>query len=115
MSSTSRNLPWHFSKGRIVIHLRVTPKSSRDAIDGLSETADGLAFRARIRAPASEGRANVALENLVASWLDVPKCQVKLISGLKSRNKSVSIAGDLNAVEQCATNTMVRFAKTNNS
>ncbi len=77
------------------MRLRVTPNAQSDKIDGLRPTQQGEAFRARLTAPACKGRANVALEELVARCFDVPKCNVTLVGGQKSRTKRVAISGDL--------------------
>jgi uncharacterized protein YggU (UPF0235/DUF167 family) len=76
------------------VYFRLTPKSSKDAVDGLQTTAEGLAFQARVRAIPEDGAANTALEKLVSEWLQVPKRSVQLATGGKSRLKSVAVSGD---------------------
>jgi uncharacterized protein YggU (UPF0235/DUF167 family) len=66
--------PWRASDGCVIVRIRLTPKSSLEAIDGVTTpTAEGPAFTARVRAVPAEGEANAALERLVAKWLDVPR------------------------------------------
>jgi uncharacterized protein len=77
------------------VYFRLTPKSSKDVVDGLLATADGSAFQARVRAIPADGAANDALERLVAGWLGVPKRTVELATGGKSRLKSVAVRGDV--------------------
>lgn len=91
--------PWRTGAGCVIVRLRITPKSSKDAIDGVEETAEGPALRARVRAIPAEGEANKALERLVAQWLDVPKSSVALSRGGKSRVKSLEITGDTAILE----------------
>jgi uncharacterized protein len=95
-------LPWRIA-GRplkrlgaecVIVRFRLTPKSAKDSIDGLLTTAEGPAFKARVRAVPVDGAANAALERLVAEWLDVPKPAVTLAGGAKSRVKTVSIGGN---------------------
>lgn len=81
-------------------HFRLTPKASKDAVDGLVETTDGVAFQARVRALPEDGAANKALEELVARWLGVPKRSVSLVTGGKSRLKSLRIDGDPMALDR---------------
>lgn len=81
-------------------HFRLTPKASKDAVGGLVDTTDGVAFQARVRALPEDGAANKALEELVARWLGVPKCSVSLVTGGKSRLKSLRIDGDLMALDR---------------
>ena len=92
--------PWRHGAACVIAHFRLTPKSSRDAVDGLVDTADGLAFQARVRALPEDGAANMALERLVAEWLGVPKRSVSLASGGKSRLKSLRIEGDPAALDR---------------
>lgn len=79
----------------VIVRFRLTPKSSKDAIDGLEMTAEGQAFKARVRVVPEDGAANAALEKLAAEWLGIPKSSVSLISGAKSRVKSLSVSGDV--------------------
>lgn len=81
------------------MHFRLTPKSSKDSIDGLVATAEGLAFQARVRALPEDGKANAALKRLVSDWLGVPQSQIDLASGARSRLKSYRIAGDPAEIE----------------
>jgi uncharacterized protein len=81
-------------------HFRLTPKASKDAVDGLVDTSDGVAFQARVRAVPEDGAANKALEDLVARWLGVPKSSVSLATGGKSRLKSLRVDGDPVALDR---------------
>jgi len=86
--------PWRAIDGGVEVRVRLTPKSSKDAIDGLTETADGPAFKARVRAVPEDGKANAAAEMLVAAFLGVRKSTVALTGGGKSRVKTLAVAGD---------------------
>jgi uncharacterized protein YggU (UPF0235/DUF167 family) len=81
-------------------HFRLTPKASKDAVDGLVDTSDGVAFQARVRSVPEDGAANKALEDLVARWLGVPKSSVSLATGGKSRLKCLRIDGDPVALDR---------------
>lgn len=85
---------WRPVRDGLLLSFRLTPKSSRDEIGGLTDTADGKAIAAKVRAVPEKGAANAALERLVAGWLDVPKSTVSLDSGSKSRLKSLLVRGD---------------------
>ncbi|MCC7250435.1 MAG: DUF167 domain-containing protein [Hyphomicrobium sp.] len=91
------DVPWRLGAGCVIVRVRLTPKSSKDAIDGVEETPEGPAIKARVRALPSEGEANAALLKLLAKWLGVAKSSVELAQGGKSRVKSVEITG--NSVE----------------
>jgi uncharacterized protein len=73
----------------IVFRVRVQPRASRDAIEG---EHDG-ALKVRLTAPPVEGRANDSLVHLLAESLNVPVSAVRIVSGVNSRNKCISIAG----------------------
>jgi len=74
--------------------VRVTPKSSREGVDGLAETAQGPALTVRVRAAADKGEANRAVELVVADWLGVAKSSVAVAVGGKSRVKTLAVTGE---------------------
>lgn len=74
--------------------VRLTPRASRDGIDGLKTGPDGPYVQARVRAVPEDGRANAALAELVADQLRVPKSTVTLASGNTARLKTLHIAGN---------------------
>lgn len=94
MSVPVKDKPYRVVAGTVILRVRLTPKSSRDAVEDLTATADGPALKARVRAVPEDGKANAALEKLVAGWLDVAAGRVKVVGGQTSRVKSLSIAGD---------------------
>jgi uncharacterized protein len=81
----------------------VTPKSSRDAIEGIEITADGHALTVRVRAVPDKGAANTAVIETVAKWLGVAKRTVTLDAGATSRVKLLSISGDPAALAKAMT------------
>jgi uncharacterized protein (TIGR00251 family) len=76
------------------VRVRLTPKSSRDGVDGVENTADGSAFKVHVRAVPEKGEANKALVRAFADWLDVPKRTIEVAQGSKSRCKMLVVAGD---------------------
>jgi uncharacterized protein len=88
------NLPWSLSAEGVILRVRVTPKASKDAVEGLEVTAQGPALKVRVRAVPDKGAANTAVVDTVARWLGVPKSTISLASGSTSRVKSLVIAGD---------------------
>ena len=91
---------WRVDGDSVVVRVRLTPKGGRDAVDGVTATAEGPAFKARVRVVPEDGAANAALTSLVAGWLGVPGRDVGLASGHKSRVKSVRVRGDVAWIEQ---------------
>jgi uncharacterized protein len=75
------------------VRVRVTPKSSKDALEGVEQTADGPAFRVKVRAAPTDGQANTAVRAVLADWLDVAKTRIELVAGGQSRVKSFAVSG----------------------
>jgi uncharacterized protein (TIGR00251 family) len=86
--------PWSASAAGVTIRVRVTPKSSRDGVEGIETTAQGAALKVRVRAVPDKGAANAAVTATLAEWLGVPKSTVTLVSGSTARIKAIAIAGD---------------------
>jgi len=79
----------------VLLAVRLTPKASRDAVDGVAALSDGRPVAvARVRAPPADGAANKALVELLAKTLKVRKSAVSIVSGHTSRLKQVRIEGD---------------------
>lgn len=74
---------------RIRLQLKVVPGSSRAGIAGwLGET-----LRVRVTAPPERGKANAAVEALLASALDLPTDAVRIVAGHASARKVVELSG----------------------
>ena len=87
--------PWRYSTRGISIALRVTPRGGGDDIDGIETLANGrTVLKIRVRAIAEGGEANRAVTELLAKILGVPKAKVRLVSGITSRLKQVTVDGD---------------------
>jgi len=69
------------------LRVAVTPGGSRDALAGLAEDR----LRVRLRAKAVEGQANAALTEFLAACLGLRSRQVVILSGEKSRKKTLRI------------------------
>jgi uncharacterized protein (TIGR00251 family) len=86
--------PWRIIDDRLVLRVRLTPRASRDAVEGVGETPFGPALEVRVRAVADKGEANAALEELISETLKVPRRSVAVTGGFKSRVKTLTIAGE---------------------
>ncbi len=71
------------------LRVRVTPRSSREGIDGFD--ADGV-LRVRVSAPPADGAANAAVAKLLAKALGLPGRDVVLVSGATARQKTFEVA-----------------------
>ena len=77
------------------LKVRATPNASRDAIEGRGEDASGQAFlKVRVTAVPEKGKANAAIEALLAKALGLPKSAVSVERGETARLKTVRILAD---------------------
>ena len=80
------------SSARLVV--RLTPRASQDRIDGWTTDGSGRPLlQARTTAPPTEGRANAALEKMIAKALGLPPSAVAVTSGARSRVKTLRLEG----------------------
>ena len=73
-----------------VIAVRVTPRSSRNAVEGVDPAGE---LRVRVTAAPTDGAANRAVIRLLAASLAVPKGAVTVVSGASSRHKRLRVDG----------------------
>jgi len=74
--------------------VRVQPKASADRVEDWGQDDAGRKFlKIRVRAVPEDGKANSAVQNLVAKWLGVPKSAVRVVTGGKTRLKGLEIDG----------------------
>jgi len=71
------------------ISVRVTPRSSRNKIQALTDSS----VRAWVMSAPTDGQANEALIELFASTLKVSKSRISIIRGHTSRSKVVQVDG----------------------
>lgn len=83
----------------LVVPVRLTPKASRNAIEGIREDADGaVVLTVKVTAVPEKGKANAALAKLLAKALGVAGGRVEVVGGATSRNKDVLVRGDPNEI-----------------
>lgn len=80
--------------GGVILSVRVGPAASRQRFAGL--VGDRLVIK--VCARAVEGKANQALCNFLSQALKLPKSSVSITRGATSRDKTVFIQGDPEAV-----------------
>ena len=71
------------------IEVKAVPGSSRNAVVGWM----GNALKVRVSAPPERGKANAAIEAVLAEALGLPADRVRIVAGETSRRKIVEIAG----------------------
>jgi uncharacterized protein (TIGR00251 family) len=79
----------------VQLTVRVTPRSRRNEIGGIVDLGGGRCGLAiHLAAPPVDGAANELLCTLLAAQLGVGRRSLTLISGEKSRIKTLRVAGD---------------------
>jgi uncharacterized protein (TIGR00251 family) len=74
---------------RVLLPVKVVPGASRDGVAGWL----GDALKVRVTAPAERGRANAAVEEVVADALGLPRESVRVVRGTTSPRKTLEILG----------------------
>ena len=96
-TKTAKTPGWLEIRGRdCVLRARIQPRSSRECIDGVR---DGRLL-VRVSAAPVEGAANERMLRVLAHALGVPKTDLSLLRGAKSRLKDVFIQNGAAAAEQ---------------
>jgi uncharacterized protein len=86
---------WRLIAGGAELRVRATPNASKDAIEEPGEDASGQRFlKVRVRAVPEKGKANAAIEQIVAKALGLPKSAVSVEKGEAQRIKTVRISAD---------------------
>lgn len=73
----------------MILELYVQPGAARSEFAG----EHGGRLKLRLAAPPVEGKANAALIEFLAEYFNVPKRDVRITAGLKSRRKRVVVDG----------------------
>lgn len=87
----------------VIVTVKLTPKSRRDAIEDVGEEAGPRGpesvLRARVSAPPEDGKANAALLALLAKSWSLPRRDLTLVAGATSRVKRVHVRGNPAALQ----------------
>ncbi len=68
------------------LHVRVKPNSKIEEVAG-----DGGEFLVKVKEPPEKGKANRAVIRLLAGHFNVPQSSVKILGGLRSKNKLIEV------------------------
>jgi uncharacterized protein (TIGR00251 family) len=71
----------------VKIKVKVKPNSKTEEVSQESDS-----FIVKVKEPPKEGKANQAVIKLLAEHFSVPQSQVRILSGLKNRNKVIEVA-----------------------
>jgi Uncharacterized conserved protein len=76
------------SNGLMKVRVKVKPHSKTEEV-----SLEGDDVVVKVKELPKEGKANQAVIKLLAEHFDVPRSQVKILSGFKSRNKVIEVGG----------------------
>ena len=79
---------WQDTPGGLRLRVRVQPRGARNRVVGVRADA----VKVQVTAPPVEGAANLAVVELLAEWLNVPRRSVTIVAGHSARDKLVEIA-----------------------
>jgi uncharacterized protein (TIGR00251 family) len=71
------------------LEIRVTPRASRNSIDGVRQER----LVVKVTAPPVDSAANTAVIEILSKALDLPKSHVTVVAGDQSRLKSLALSG----------------------
>jgi uncharacterized protein (TIGR00251 family) len=77
------------AQGSVRLDLRVVPRASRTAIEGVRQGR----LVVRVTAPPVDDAANAAVIEALAAALRLPRRSVRLVAGATARNKTVDVTG----------------------
>jgi uncharacterized protein (TIGR00251 family) len=93
--------PFVVVDGGVKLAVRLTPKASRDRIEGVAEDAEGRAvLKVSVTAVPEDGKANAALIKLLAKEWRLPKSTMDIVQGAADRRKVVFISGEAEQLRQ---------------
>ena len=94
-SNHEGQVPYGAIPGGLRLAVRVSPRASRDAVEGVMADADGKPLlKIRLTAPPVDGEANAALIGFLAKALGLKKAQIDIRSGETGRVKILHLSGD---------------------
>ncbi len=78
----------NIAENGVFLHVKITPNAKKSAIDNIWNNTH---LKISLHAPAVDGKANDALIQFLAAFLDIKKAQISLKKGEKSRLKTLFI------------------------
>ncbi len=74
---------------RVTLKIKVQPRAKKEEVRGFKDDV----LYVRLTAPPVDNAANEALLKLLSKTLNIPKRQISLLQGVKSKNKVVALEG----------------------
>ncbi|MEZ5825234.1 MAG: DUF167 family protein [Geminicoccaceae bacterium] len=94
-------LCWDRLDGAVMLRVRLTPRARKAGLGDVVTLDDGETWLAvTVSAPPEKGKANEALEKLLAKNLKHPRSAIGIAHGATSRRKRIRIEGDPQEIEE---------------
>lgn len=99
--------PLGAADGGVRLAVKLTPKASRDRIEGLAADAQGRGYlKVSVTTVPEDGKANKALIDLLAKEWKLPKRSIRIVSGATDRHKILFIDGETETLRRLLTDRM---------
>lgn len=86
---------FHPVAGGLRVAVKLTPKASRDRVEGPQPEADGsVVLKVSVTTVPEDGKANAALIKLLSKEWRIPKSSIGIVQGATDRRKVLLITGD---------------------
>jgi uncharacterized protein (TIGR00251 family) len=69
------------------INIKVIPRAHKNIIEKIDDTT----FKIRVTVPPVDNKANIVVQKMLADYFNVSKSDIKVIRGMKSRQKVVEV------------------------
>ena len=77
-----------------ILKIKVQPNASKNEIVGMWQDM----LKIKVTAPPESGKANQACIELLARQLGIPKSSIRIVKGLKNREKNIEIRSNFRAL-----------------
>ncbi len=79
------------SKGKIIFEVKANPRSKSSEISKIESVNNLYLLKIKIKSIPEKGLANEEIISIISEKLKVPKSKIKILSGLTSSRKKISI------------------------
>ena len=86
---------WRAGSEGVTVMVKVQPRAGRPGLQGTQDSAAGPRLKIAVTEPAEDGKANRAVCAMLAKALDRPQSSVQILAGGTSREKILTVAGDV--------------------
>ena len=90
--------PWRAVEGGIELRVKAQPRARRTGLLGAVPASGGPRLRVGVSAAPEAGKATRAVQRALAAALGVPASAVVAVSGATSREKTLRVAGEPDAL-----------------